>query len=723
MKERRSSRLAAGWTVLLALSLVVSAGAAGAAGAATGDTVADAVLGQRRMTTSTPFFVDGRIFGAADVAVDRSVEPNRIYVADGELNRVLGWSDIGRFRAGSAADLVLGQPSLFTGASIFTRQQCPSPPSATSFCRPNRLAVDPAGNLYVADAFNDRVLEFDRPFATDRVADRVFGQPDFNSRGAVTQALDVAVDAAGNLWMLDPAQAGRILELDAPPTHDTLADRVIAAPTPQECVTTRPGACSPFQLTLSPQGDLYVQDYLGDLYGYLQPLTTDLTADVRLPGFYWGAVFDPAGDLYVINFQGLQRFAAPLATAAIPESVFTLLSSDASVGQLDFDTAGNLYLADGPVHVFAPPYRSEPARVQREVLSNRGLTQPNAVAVDRNSRPNHLYVFDASGRVLAWRDAAGLASGAPADLVLTAGINPAVNVSITHGLAVDPRGNLWVSDGSRVLEFDRPFDTDAVPDRFLGQRCNAQGTGPGCLSLPGGLAFDRKGRLYVADLEHNRVLLFADPLQSGIAARVLGQADFQGRLCNRGNAAPDAASLCLGVNGSPDGPEQFRGSGALAVDPQGNLYVADSLNNRVLIFKDPWRADRRADAVLGQDRKFNTRLQGTGARRFAGPAADLFAGAFALGGLAVGPHGDLYVADTQNDRLLVFMDPLRDDTADRVFGHADFETGGTPGGTLEGFPQPTAARLLRPTGLAFDAAGNLYVADTGYNRVLRFDRP
>lgn len=46
-----------------------------------------------------------------------------------------------------------------------------------------------------------------------------------------------------------------------------------------------------------------------------------------------------------------------------------------------------------------------------------------------------------------------------------------------------------------------------------------------------------------------------------------------------------------------------------------------------------------------------------------------------------------------------------------------------PGGTLEGFPQPTASRLLRPTGLAFDADGNLYVADTGYNRVLRFDRP
>jgi sugar lactone lactonase YvrE len=705
--------LAAAWTVL-ALPLPAHAVA--------GDTAADAVLGQRRFSTSVPFAVDGRIFGAADVAVDRSVEPNRLYLAESVLNRVLGWSDVGRFRAGAAADLVLGQPSLFVGATILTPEQCPAPPSATSFCVPVRIAVDPAGNLYVADSFNGRVLEFDRPFATDRVADRVFGQPDFTSRSTIDHALDVAVDGAGNLWIPDPAQTGRILEFDDPPAHDTQADRAIAPPTLQECATTsRPGACQPFQLTFSPQGDLYVQDYLGDLYVYRQPLATGGIADFRLPGFYWGAAFTPAGDLYVINFQGLQHFAAPIAPAAFPEGLFSLGSSGVAPGQLAFDTAGNLYLADGPVHVFAPPYRSEPARVQRELLSNRGLTYPNAVAVDRTSLPNHLYVFDASARVLAWRDAAGFANGAPADLVLTAGINPAANVEITHGLAVDPRGNLWVSDGSRVLEFNRPFDTDAAPDRFLGRRgCNSQGTGSSCLGLPGGLAFDRQGRLYVADLENHRVLLFANPLKSDVAARVLGQTDFRGHLCNRGNAAPDAASLCFGVNISPDGPEQFRGSGALAVDLQGNLYVADSLNNRVLIFKDPWRTDVRADAVLGQDRNFNTRLQGTGPRRFAGPDLGLFPGVFSLDGLAVGPGGELCVADTLNDRLLVFMDPLRDDTADRVFGRPDFTTGGAPSA---GFPQPTASSLLQPTGLAFDDLGDLYVADTGYSRVLRFDRP
>jgi DNA-binding beta-propeller fold protein YncE len=160
------------------------------------------------------------------------------------------------------------------------------------------------------------------------------------------------------------------------------------------------------------------------------------------------------------------------------------------------------------------------------------------------------------------------------------------------------------------------------------------------------------------------------------------------------------------------------------VDAQGTLYVADPENARVLAFRNASLSSGRADAVLGQDGRFRTALRGTGARRFAGPG--LVDSLFGPSGLAVGPGGDLYVADTPNDRVLAFADPLRDDTADRLFGQFDFSAGGEL--RLSPFyfgnvPPPTAARLLRPSSVAFDALGNLYVADTGYNRVLRFDRP
>jgi DNA-binding beta-propeller fold protein YncE len=154
----------------------------------------------------------------------------------------------------------------------------------------------------------------------------------------------------------------------------------------------------------------------------------------------------------------------------------------------------------------------------------------------------------------------------------------------------------------------------------------------------------------------------------------------------------------------------FYGASGLAVDAHGNLYVADTANNRVLVYRDPLTTDAVADQVLGQP-GFQQRLAGTGPRRFA-------PGNLAI---ALGPADELYVADPGNDRVLEFLQPLRGTAADRIFGHDDFAAGGVPFNVPP--PPATAANLLEPMGVAVDAMGNLYVADTGHDRVLRFDRP
>jgi sugar lactone lactonase YvrE len=761
--------------LLLALLLSLAAPAL----AAPGDTLADRVLGQRRLSTSVPFLIDGRVFSASDVAVDRSSTPNRIYLADTDLNRVLGWSDAARFRAGKSADLVLGQPSLVTGSFLdFPAEDCPEAANATGFCRPTRVEVDFRGNLYVVDSYNYRVLEYDRPFATDRIPDRVFGQPDFTSREhAPSETLDVspllydvAVDGAGDLWMTATDGSRRVLEFDDPLTHDSQPDRTLEPMPLESCFDFRvqDRFCIPAGLALDPKGDLYLRDVAtptgGDrgLKVYRQPLTAGLEPDLVLAPDVTNPAFDAAGNLYYTLQGALLRLGPPFRPNEQPETLFqspVAGSLDVS-GRLDFDAAGNLYLAQyrfpefldssNFVYVFAPPYRSRPARIGRVKTAAESLFHPTQVAVDRSVRPNRLYAIDAYNRVVGWRDAGGLANGAPPDLILDgngprgegdfcSSVTAVVSASrfcvgdslVQGGLAVDSRGNLWLADvdNHRVLEFDRPFETDGVADRVLGQKgsftshdCNKGGTSAASLCFPGALAFDRADHLYVADLHNHRVLLYLDPLRSDKAGKVFGQAGFRQGECNRGSGHPGAATLCLGHVEGEINEHFFAGSG-LAVDSGGTLYVSDKENDRVLAFRDALHSSGRADAVLGQDGRFDTALQGTGPRRFAG-GSDL--DNFGPDGLAVGPDGDLWVADAPNDRVLVFRDPLRDDTADRVFGHVSFDKGGVrePDPDYYGnVPPPTAARLLRPAGLAFDSLGNLWVADQDYNRILRFDRP
>ena len=148
-------------------------------------------------------------------------------------NRVLGWKDAATFTNGAAADLVIGQPdflSAFCNGVSGTR-------SASSLCDPDGVAVDGAGNLYVADESNNRVLEYTNPFTACGgnipVRGRS-GQPglwpgrelhveDCNNGGISADSLcdpeGVAVDGAGNLYVADEENS-RVLEYNTPLTTE-----------------------------------------------------------------------------------------------------------------------------------------------------------------------------------------------------------------------------------------------------------------------------------------------------------------------------------------------------------------------------------------------------------------------------------------------------------------------------------------------------------------------
>jgi sugar lactone lactonase YvrE len=256
------------------------------------DTTADIVLGQLDFSHNGFNFIDASgLFSPQSVAIDTSATPNRLYVEDTLNSRVLGYQDVTTFANGGAADLVIGQPDFNSGA-------CDGGGViAGSLCDPIGVALDASGNLYVADQFNNRVLEYDTPFAgcgsfpcVGADANRVFGQGGSftsntpNKGGVSGDSLNlpkgVAVDASGNLYVADNGN-NRVLEYNTPLSSDTTADRVFGQGGSFSTGTVNKGGLSASSLSspagtaVDADGNLYVADKNNSrVLEYDQPLAT-----------------------------------------------------------------------------------------------------------------------------------------------------------------------------------------------------------------------------------------------------------------------------------------------------------------------------------------------------------------------------------------------------------------------------------------------------------------
>ena len=798
--------------VLLPLGVIVFS--AVMAYALSGDTIADRELGQPDFVHNNPNTVDPESLEHPQrVAIDKSVVPNRIYVADTANNRVLGYRSPAALESGESAELVVGQPDFFSSA-------CGT--SASSLCQPWGVAVDSAGNLFVADNNNSRVLGYINPFASLAAtgmnagfsAGLVFGQSGFTAgscnRGSGAAARDattlclplgVAVDAQGNVYVADQVN-NRVLEYNtpltvtgAPGSGDTTADRVFGQLGSFKTGVADNGGVSanslfmPADVAVDATGDLYVADQQNSrVLEYHTPLAVtavhgsgDTTADLvfgtdgsfttNTCGTGAGGLciakavgIDNAGDIFIADSGRVLEYEPPIGSNPTASRVFGQAGDFSSAGcniYVEFeaspatlcgptgvasDSSGDLYIADSNnnrVLSFSPPFGAVPVAdlalgqpdTYHDVPNSvdpSAMFDPAGVAIDRSATPNHLYVADsANNRVLGYENAASFLDGAPADVVIgqpdfyssTCNGNMAPSDRLLcnpQGVSVDQEGNLFVADSrnSRVLEFPSPFESGYTasepPINVFGQdgsfstaSCNpASGTS---LCLPTSVAVDRvHGRVYVVDQPNNRVLGYANPIAANpTASIVIGQANFAGDVCNGKAAAPAARNtLC--------------GPADAAVDGAGNLFVADTLNNRVLEYNFPVASGASAARVFGQGGDFTS----SGPNK-TGVNAD---GLLVPLGVAVDTVGNVYIADNGNNRVLEYNTPLKvgplpgsgDTTADEVFGQAnDF----TKGGCNLGKTAPSDESLCEPYRVASDSAGNLYVADHANNRVLEYDQP
>jgi len=200
----------------------------------------------------------------------------------------------------------------------------------------------------------------------------------------------------------------------------------------------------------------------------------------------------------------------------------------------------------------------------------------------------------------------------------------------------------------------------------------ADGTGPAAqFYSPHGVAVDTAGNLYVADTDNHRIRQIV--IATGVVTTLAGSG---------------AAAFVDGTGTTA----QFNYPIDVAVDTAGNLYVADTGNQRI----------RKIVVATG----VVTTLAGDGTYGYAdgtGTAAQ-FRSPY---GVAVDTAGNLYVADTGNQRIrkIVVATGAVTTVAGSTQGYAD----GTG----------TAAQFRSPYGVAVDTAGNLYVADSANSRICK----
>ncbi len=601
---------------------------------------------------------------------------------------------------------------------------------------PTGLALDSAGNLYIADAGNNAIRKV---AAITGLISTVAGNgtPGYSGDGALATAAQlghpryVAVDGSGNLFISDSDNSVIRKVTVATGLITTVAGNGTPGYTGDGTAATSANL-SPSGLAVDGSGAIYVSDALHSVVRKVAAgiITTvagtgtagllgdgGLATDARLSSPNDVDV-DAAGNLYIADSGNLRVRKVTAATGLITtvagggtDSFTNGAATNAqlfAVPSIALDGAGNIYIADGNVirEVTAATHsistlagNGKPGYAgytgDGGPATSAQLSSATDVAVDTFG---NIYISDTSNYVIREVVAATgtittVAGNGLPGYSGDGGPATSARIGVPSNVAVDASGNIYFSDSNvvRKVVAATGYITVAAGNGTSGNSGDGGPATSAQLSNPTNVAVDSSGNFYIADSASNVVRKVT--VATGVITRVAGTgtAGYSGD----GGAATKAAIV----------PTD------LAVDGSGNLYIADLSHGVVRMVK----------ATTG----IITTVAGNGTLTASGDGGPATSAGMAPQSVAVDRAGNLYIADFYTltnpcgrycNGTVLLNDRIR--KVDAATGTITTIAGnGTPGYSGDGGPAATA-QLNGPTGVTVDTAGSVYVADNG-NNVIR----
>lgn len=617
--------------------------------------------------------------------------------------------------------------------------------ASVSFTGPNSIVFDAAGNIYFVVEFDDIIYKIDK----NGVMSVFAGTGSYGSaNGQGTSAsffnpIALAIDAAGNIYVAD---SGNYLIRKITPAGmvSTYAGTGTSALVDGPLATASFGGVG--CLAIDKNGNMYVAD-LGVLRkitpgGIMStiPGTENHTGNIigGYDAYYTGLTVDNDGNLYAADRLHF------IIIKVTPDGTVSQFAGQLNVKGHTDGTGSAAVLAYPTRLVFNPVtnciYVSEegPHDIRKITLDgdvttlagsgDKGDVDATGTAASF-SFPDGMGV-DAAGNIYVGdSDNNSIRKITPAGVVTTfAGkskhslVNGAANAATFNypaGVVTDASGNIYVADaGNDVI---RKISSAGVVSTFAGsgEAGNADGSGTAAsFSDPTGLAIDANNIIYVADSANNvlrkitasgqvsTIQLFVDNngasgpnnYPTGVAIDAAGNIYYTNTtwnsLCQIGSKFNSTFSV--GNNPGPTNGMFFNIPYGVAVDKDGNVYVADKNNSRICKIN----AAGFETTIAGQ--ATDTNFPVSGYQDGIGTSAVFNHPQ----GVAVDGAGNVYVADTGNN-LIRKITP-----AGVVTTLAGQLTPGSSDGTY------TSASFKKPIGITVNSAGTvLYIADTGNNLI------